>query len=356
MGITLGTASSPSQITKNFDALISTSLENYREGLIDNISASNAFLSELRKSDAWQGEDGGLIIAQDLMYGFAPFSAYDGFDELSDDTTDGITQAQFEWRQGGVPITYSMKEIKQNKHRIVNLAESKIKQAEMGWVEAFNKALLQGSLSQAGGTTLHAPYVESSNGANFIDPLPLLVKYDPTTSTVIGNINQSTHSWWRNQTTTSAATTYDGLLLEFDEMYDLCSRGPGGEPNLIIMDERSKRLLNFAYYQRYRENLKRDGNYPFDNLMFRNARIVWDQYVPDVETGVAATTTYGSAFFLNTKYFKVIYEEDTLFTRTDFQKPPKGDSRLAHILFMGQTIVTNRRKQGVIGKIATSLT
>lgn len=356
MAITLGGAGSPSQITKNFDALISTSLENYREGMIDQISASNAFLNELRQSDAWESQDGGLVIVQDLMYGLSEFDAYEGYDELSDDITEGITQAQFEWRQGAVPITYSMQQIKKNKHRIVNFAQSKIMQAEMGWQEAFNKALLQGSLSQAGGTNLYDPYVSPKNGANFIDPLPLLVKYDPTSSTSIGNINQSTYSWWRNQTITSSATTYDGLLLEFDEMYDLCSRGPGGEPNLIIMDERTKRLLNFAYYQRYRESMKRDGNYPFDNLMFRNARIVWDQYVPDVASNVVSTATYGSAFFLNTKFFKVCYEEETLFSRTDFQKPPKGDSRLAHILFMGQTIVTNRRKQGVIGAIATSLT
>lgn len=356
MAITLGQAGSPSQLTKNFDALISTSLENYREGMQDAISTSNAFFYELRNSDAWESQDGGTLIVQDLMYGLSPFDSYEGYDELSDDVTDGITQAHFQWRQGAVPISYSMLELKKNKHRLVDLVNAKIKQAEMGFIESFSKALLQGALSQAGGANLHDPYVSSLNGSNFIDPLPLMVKYDPTSSTLIGNINQSTSTWWANQTVTSSATTYDGFLLEVDELYDLCSRGPGGEPNLIIADERTKRLLNFAYYQRYRESLKRDGDYPFDNLRFRNARIVWDQYVPDVANNVVSTASAGTLWMLNTKFFKVIYEEETNFTRTDFQKPPKGDSRLAHILFMGQTAVLNRRKQGVMGSIATSLT
>lgn len=355
MAITLGTAGQPSQVTKNFDALISTSLENYNKTLFDAISTSNAFFYELKKAGAWVGEGGSLLIVRDLMYELGSFDAYDGYDELRDDPMDGITQAHFQWRQGAVPITYSEKERKMNKHRILNLIEAKLTQAEMGFTEGFNQALLQGAISQ-GGAALTTPFTSPYNGASFIDPLPLLIHNSPSSSVTIGNIDQNAYSWWRNQHVESAASTYDALLLEFDELYDLCSRGPGGEPNLILMDEGSKRLLNFAYYQRYRETLKRDGNYPFDNLLFRKARIIWDQYVPDVYTGVASTATYGTAYFMNTKFFNVTYESETNFTRTEFQRPPKGDSRLAYILWMGQVTMNNRRKQGVLDKIARTLT
>lgn len=355
MASSIGNAASPASLTKYFDALVSTSLEAYRPGMIDAISSSNAFYYEIKKAGMWKTEPGSLLITKDLMYELGVFDSYEGYDELSDVPADGITQVNYEWRQGAVPITYSMKELKMNKHRLENLVEAKIKQAELGAIEFFNKAFLLGSIAGSG-ASLTTAYTSTINGSQFVNPLPLLVAFDPTSSTTIGNLNQSTYSWWRNHTDTSAATTYDGLLLEFDEMYDLCTRGPGGEPNLILCDETTKRLLNFAYYQRYRENLKRDGNYPFDNLRFRNARVVWDQFVPDVYTGVEATTTYGTAWFLNTKFFDVTVEEDTNFSRTEFQKPPKGDSRLAHILWMGNTTMFNRRKQGVIGKIARTLT
>ena len=354
MATSVGNASSPASLVKYFDALVSTTLESYRPGIVDAISTSNAFYYELKKRGAWKSQNGGLLITKSLMYELGVFDSYDGYDELSDTPSDGITQVNFEWRQGAVPISYSMKELKQNKHRLEDLVEAKINQAEMGAVESFNKMFLLGSLAGSG-SSLITPYVSTVNGSSFVNPLPLLIAYDPTASVAIGNLNQNTYSWWRNYTAASAATTYDGLLLEFDTMYDNVTRGSGGEPDLIFMDETSKRLLNFAYYQRFRENMKRDGNYPFDNLMFRKAKIVWDQYIPDVYTGVAATTTYGSAFFLNTKFFDVTYESDTNFVKTDFAKPPKGDSRLAHILWMGQTTVFNRRKQGVIGKIARTL-
>lgn len=356
MAITFGPSGKPSQITINFNAQFATSLANYRSTLQDTISESNAFFHELKKRGYWQSRDGGAFIAEDLMYELGAFDSYSSHDEMSDTPTDGITQVQFEWVQGAVPITYSEKERKMNKHRLVDLVQSKIKQAAMGWVEAFNKALLQGSLSQPGGTSLLTPYVSPLNGSNFIDPLPRLIAYDPTTSMSVGNLNQQTFTWWRNRTKTSAATTKAGLLDEFDNMYNTCSRGPGGAPRLILCDQTTFELLNSAYYAKYQTQQSSDGNYPFDNIKFRNATVVWDQYVPDVANNTTSTATKGTAFFINPEFFKVCYESETNFAMTKFQKPPKGDNRLAHNLWMGQTTVNNRRKHGVIGNIARTLT
>jgi hypothetical protein len=52
----------------------------------------------------------------------------------------------------------------------------------------------------------------------------------------------------------------------------------------------------------------------------------------------------------------MIYESETDFILTEFQKPVNGDSRIAHILWMGTVALSNRSKQGVMGNIATSLT
>lgn len=353
MPFTIGVAGG-SQVTSNFDALISTSLAKYRKKMQDAISSANAFYYELKKQGAWEAEPGSLYIAEDLMYELGQFDAYEGYDELGDTPTDGITQVQFQWRQGSVPVIYSEMERKKNKTRIINLVQAKIKQCEMGWIEGFNKALLQGSVSQ-GGVSLTTPFTSSANGALFIDPLPRLVSLNTTGSLEIGNLNQQTHTWWRNQTKESTMTTAASMLAEWDTMYNNCSKGPGGSPNLILCDQTTFELLNQAYYAKFQTQLSSMGNYPFDNIKFRNAKVVWDEYVPDIFSVTAGTGTFGTAWFLNTKFFRIVYEEETLFEMTPFAKPPKGDSRLAHSLFMGQTTMSNRRKQGVIGKIPRTL-
>lgn len=354
MGITLG-GTAPSQVTNNFEALIATSLANYSKKLVDNITSSNAFLYELKQRGLIETIEGSLYIAEDLMYELGTFDAYDGYDELNDTPIDGITQVQFQWRQGAIPITYSEKERKQNKTRIVALVKSKIMQAEMGFKEGFNKALLQGSISN-GGTDLRTPFTSAANGALFIDPLPRMISYATTDSLEVGNINQSSYSWWRNKTKESAATSYTTFLAEFDNMYNNCTKGGGGEPNLIIVDQTTYELLNAAYYYKYRTMSGSSANYPFENIKFRKATVVWDEYVPDVYTGVASTATYGTAWFINSEFLRLKVESETNFAMTEWAKPPKGDSRLAHILFMGQTTMNNRRKHGVIGKIARTLT
>lgn len=354
MSTTFG-ASGPSQVITNLDALFATSMANYAATMEDQISESNALFYELKKSGMWETEDGGTYFGVDLMYELGSFDAYDAYDELPDNPMDGITQAIYEWRQGAAAISYSEKERKQNKKRLQNLVKTKIKQAEMGFIEGFNKAMLQGSVSQ-GGSSLITPYTSTANGALFIDPLPKIIDFDPTVSRVVGNINQNTYSWWRNRTKTATATTYGAFLMELENLYNTCSRGPGGTPTLMLCDQTTYELLNAAYYQQFRTQLQSDANYPFENVRFKKMHVVYDQYVPDVYTGVASTATYGSAYMINPKFMGMKVEAETNFSMTPFAKPPKGDSRLAHILFMGQLTTSNRRKLGVYGKIPRTLT
>ena len=97
-----------------------------------------------------------------------------------------------------------------------------------------------------------------------------------------------------------------------------------------------------------------------------------DDKVPDVYTGAPGTIsggvvdpttmTYGTAFFVNSKFFKVRYHPDRDFEplRDEngkwFVKPINGDFRIGHLGWMGNVTVNNRRKQGVLAKIARSLT
>jgi hypothetical protein len=231
-------------------------------------------------------------------------------------------------------------------------------QLEIAMKEAFPKAFLRGQyFNQSSGSVL-LPATSPVNGAYGFDPLPLLVHYTPSTSVTIGEINQNTYTWWRNPFKVSAATTTGGFLDEILHLYNECSKGPMGPPNLGLCDQTTWELIHKSYRAYFQNTAREDGNMPFPNLKFFNCTIVWDEFVPNVfaDTIDTTTTTGGTLYLLNTKTFKVKYDAQTNFIETDWQKPVNQDARFKHILFMGNVTVNNRRKNGVIGKIARTLT
>lgn len=372
MSVTFGATGVPSQVTVNLDSLFGLSLAAYRKELIDNIGATNAFFHEVITDELYEGQDGGTYIQIPVMYALAPADSYDGYDELSTVPTDGVTDLIYQWRQVASPVAYSMKEVKQNKQRLVNLVKARIKQAEMGLQEMFGQMLMWGSVNQSGGS-LTTPYTSVNNGSLGIEPLPELIMYTPTSSVSIGNVNQLTSTWWRNKTLTSAAGGYDAFLLEVDQIFNRASLGTGGKVKLVLFDETTYELFVHAVYQKYRYTERHtDEAYPFENIMYKGAHIVMDDKVPDVKNGIAptltagagdpSTLTNGSGFFINPEFFKMIYEEESDFKMLEdengktFQKPVNGDSRVANVAWMGNLTTDNRRKQGVIGAVARTLT
>jgi len=91
---TIGTAGAPSQNTINYDALLTTTLFNYRKQLFDNIFKDSAFLAALRRGDGVMMMDGGERIAVPLMFeGNATVKSYSGYDVLDTTPQDGMTTA-----------------------------------------------------------------------------------------------------------------------------------------------------------------------------------------------------------------------------------------------------------------------
>ena len=374
--ITFGNTSNPSLVSSYMDSTFGLSIANYRKELTDNIGATNSFLMQLLRDDAYESADGGSWIQEPLMYALAPSDSYDGYDELSTLPTDGVTDAIYQWRQTASPIVYNMREVILNQHRIVDIVKTKIKQAEMGIQEGFAQSLSWGAAA-GGGSTLVTPRTSVANGSNNIEPLAEFVRYDPTSATnpTSGNIDQSlaANNWWRNRTKTSAATDYVTFILELENLYNQTALGSGGPPNLILMDQVTYELFIMAFFFRYRimpGDVPTD--FPFEAKKFKNAIVVMDDKVADFYSDLAPTSqnvggvssglTYGTAIFLNTKFFKLRYHPDRdwdLLTDENgkaFKKPINGDSRVGHVAWMGNLTCNNRRKQGCLVKIARTLT
>lgn len=357
---TYGSAGAPSQNTINYDAILSTSLFNYQRTLTDNISKSNAFFYRIQENGMYESLDGGISIQIPLMYALGNADWYDGYDTLNVDPMDGITSAFFDWRQGAVPITISRKEERQNSStdRIIDLMKSKIMQAELGFKELFSRAILQGSYA-SGGTSLFTNASSPSNGALGPEPLGLLISPTPTSNVTIGNVNQSTQSWWQNKFKQSALTSANkasDFLFEFDSIFNDCAKGPGGPPDFGLCDQVTYQLFNMAYYQVYRRMADTNNDFPFENIKFRNMTLTWDEFIPDVMNNTLTPTSgAGTCWLINTKFCSVKYDKETNFVATPFQKPVNQDAKSAHILWMGNVCISNRRKLGVYFNIPRSL-
>lgn len=345
----------PSSLTLNFDSVLSSTLFNWSKTLEDQISTANALLFTLMKKNA-SGyvtlSDIGERAAFPLMYELGVADSYSGYDVLDVTPMDGITSAFYNWRQAAVPITISGLEQKKNagEERIIALLDAKTKQALIGLQTFFNQRLLYG----AGGSAITTAYTSAANGSQFIDPLPLQVAYDPTANTSIGNINQNTYTWWRNQFLNMNATTYAGFLKQLRTLRNNCSKGPGGTPDLFVATQGAEELYEASLAAAHRNPSYQVADIPFDNVAFYGKPMVWDEFVPDVFSGTV-TQTKGSIFMLNTQFWQVKVHADTNFASTPFITPENQDAKTAHILWLGAVGVSNRRKQGVGGNIDTTI-
>lgn len=344
----------PSSVTDNFDALFTTSLRNARKTLEDEISTSNALLFKIMKMrKTYESESSpGFQIQIPLMYELAQADSYDGYDTLDTTPMDGISSALYDWRQMAVPVVISEKERKQNKgeNRLISLVTAKIDQAKLGIKDLFGRALLTGN-GRNSAAAITTPYTSANNGSLFIDPLFKLIRFDPTASEVIGNINQNTYTWWRNQFKNSAATTFAGWRKELRKLYNDCGKGPGGFPDLHVTDQTTFELWEAALESFHQNPSYAKADIPFETIQFRGNPVTWDEFMPDVSTPNYLTVLEGTWAMINTRYWGIKYDSETNFDSEPFQKPVNQDARVSHILWMGAACVSNRRKQGVMGDI-----
>lgn len=365
---TIGDSGAPSSNTIYYDALLTTTLMAYRKTLVDNIFKDSAFLAYLRLTEAVKKQNGGERIALPLMYGSnKTVKTVGGYETLDTTPQEGFTTAFFQWAEIAGTISISRKEERQNsgEGRLINLLGSKIRQAEMSMREKLNGDLICGKVSS--GT-----FIPETSTAGNLGLLPLgyflrkLKATDPTVGGNVGDIAGATYSWWRHKvgdfggnSTTNADvntsfTTWAGLKSGLRRMYNFCSRGSGGSPDLVVMDQVSFEEYETALDSQLRYTNTKMADMGFDTIKLRGATCIWDESVPDIYTGTAAITT-GTAFYLNTEFYNLVIDSETDIITTPFVEPENQTAKTAKILFMGNAACSNLRKLGVAIAISQSI-
>ena len=367
---TYGTpGASKTQYTVNWNQLLTSTLFNYNKKLHDNISKRNVIMKMLKNKGAYTSVEGGIAIEENLMYALGAIQYFQGYDVLRRENIDGVTKAVYDWTQAAANIQISDDEKFKNKGKakVLDLLQTKIKQAEMGLKEDWLRDMLQGKEGTLAGGGIINNAIDPISGASGLDPLAKLVAYDPTASLVVGGINQATavnskgQFWWRNKTMDAGGTALSPelFLQKFTAMYMACSNNSEGSPDLILVDDVTYLLLETAMRHTHRD-IDSYKEYPdFENFRFKNAMVTWDDRIPNalgnnLDTTVA--TGKGTAYFLNTDYMKIRYEVDSDFVNTPFMRPVDQLADVSYIVWRGAITLTNRRVHGVMGNIPRSLT
>ena len=317
----------------NFDSLLSTTLDNYRKTIEDNIFNATPLLYWLKQKNRKTVLNGGAKIIIPLMYEKnSTVKSYSGYDPLDVTPQEGISAAEYEWKQIAGSITVSRSEERKNsgESQVINLLDSKIRQAELSLEDTLSTMLFSDG---------------TGNGGKDLMGLAALLKDTPTTGSV-GGISRATNTWWRNQYTTGTKTTtaYDNLLAAMRTVYNRSSKG-SDHPDLILSDRDTFEGYESLLVTNERFQDQKTGDAGFENLKFKGATVLWDPACP-------GSTSDGRMYFLNSKYLSWVVDEQTDFTITPFVRPKDQDAKTAQILFMGNFVASNLQRQGVITAIS----
>jgi hypothetical protein len=315
----------------NYDALLSTTMANYRDTFSDNISKSFALMYWLTSGGRKRSEDGGEAIIVQLMYGKnTTVKSYDGYEVLDTTPQEGMTAARFPWKQVAGSVSISRKEERQNsgESRIINLLESKVKQAEISVRDKLNEMWFSDG---------------TGNDSKDMFGLALLVENGAAWGSVAGiDRSDALNAWWRNQYSatavqfTAAYSTAVGLMRT---MYNNCSRG-NEHPDLIITAQTPYEGYESGLLTLERFEDKDIADVGFQNLKFKGCVMVYDEQC-----------TANHMYFLNSDYLEYVVDSQTDMITTPFVRPENQDAKVSQILIMGNLVSSNCARQGVLTNV-----
>lgn len=314
-----------------FTELVTTTFRNHQKDIKDAVSNNNALYRRIREKGSPRLEDGGLSIVESLDYAQnGTYQRYSGYDVLNIAASDVISAAEYQWRQIALNVTASGMELRINNggSKIKSLAQARIKNAMRTFKNNFSSDMYSdGTLT------------------NQINGLQALVA-DTGTGTV-GGIDSSTWTFWRNKVQSAAAPLSGGgaVTLSATTIEDLM-RGlymelvvGDDQPDLIVASNNYFDMFEASQVsiKRYTDETKATAG--FLALKYKKADVIFDG-----GSGIPASRMY----FLNTDYLNLVEHRDANLTVMDELKPVNQDAAVIPVLWMGNMVCSNRKRQGVM--------
>jgi len=321
------------QANPSFDALVTTTLLNYRPKMIENLMTHEALFWLLKSKGMVNEEGGSRGIVQPIMHGENDtVRSYSGWDLLDISPQTGISAAEFDWKFLATAITISGEEEFRNqgsKTQIINLLKTKIRQAELSLELSLNEMLFGDG---------------SGNSSKDIQGLAAIVEEGTAWSTY-GGIDRDTYDFWRNQWATggdfdaSSGTSIVGLA-KMRTMFNNTSVGKV-TPDLIITTQSiTEEYEAYVEGDKYRVTSNKMADAGFRNIEFKGIPMVFDNDCPT-----------GYMYFLNSDFMRFVVGKGRNFKSTPFVRPQNQDAKSSLILLAANLVTSKSDVHGVITAI-----
>ena len=303
--------------TTNVDSLLATTLSAIRKTLQDAIFQKIPLFMWL-DSKQRLSQAGGASIITPLMFGKnTTAGAYSGYGTLDTTPQEGITAAQWRWKQYFTSISISGSEEMQNagENGLIRLLEAKVKQAEL-------------SLRDRLGIDAWAATQVSSR----LEALPVVV----ATANSVADISQTANSWWQAQVTASGSFAAQGLS-DMRLLFNNIAKQSlsGGAPDYLCGTQSVYEFYEGSLQPQQRFSDSKMASAGFQNVNYKGATFTWDPNVPS-----------GNLFMLSSDALSLVVHSQRNFVTTPFVKPSNQDARVAQILWMGNVVCDNIRRLG----------
>jgi len=329
----------PNTVTEALDNLYTTTWQLMRETVIDQVFDSTPFWFWLRRNGGLESQTGHRFITYPLSYAKSDrvsFIGKGGTVSLSEH--EFLTDAVDEWRYLTDSIVRFLVDDQKNsgRARIVSLANQKLEVSRNSLIDKIEEVLFDDQALSA-----------SQQAISFND-LVTLVADDPTADTTVHGINQSTYTWWRNQSTNMTGSSFavNGVNNMRTMLNDTSQNKGTDRPNIIVAGQTPYEYYEDSVTEQKRIVNRTLGDAGFENIEFKGIPMIWSP-----QCGSDGTERM---YFLNTRYIKFIYDPAHFFRMTDWKPiPAQVDDRAAQIIVVGNLMTSRRRVHGVIYNIDT---
>jgi hypothetical protein len=314
--------------SRDWNSLLTTTLANYRNKMMDQIFDVYPFLSwingklgiAMRGSTVKRLLSGGESIVEQLLYEQnGAVDSYSGAEALDTSLQDGHTIARYTWKQysGPIGITGLEKRSNMGEAQLINLLDAKTKQTTMSLRDRMSVD------AYADGT---------GNSSKNLTGLAALV----STTATVGGLSPTTYTWWQASVDSSGGSFAANGINKMRTKFNDVSFG-NDKPDAIFTDQTTFERYEAQLQPLERFNDRKVGDAGFENLKFKQVPILFDR-----------DCTSGYMYFLNSNYLSFCVHNQCDMTTGPFVTPENQDVSTAMVLWQGNLTTNNRRKLGVI--------
>ena len=276
----------------NFTAILSTTLNANRSDFVDNIFRERVlswFLVESKKENL-KLEDGGNKIVEQLMYAQGQASSNSEWDQIAIAPQTGFSAAEYDWKQIYATVAFSRLEQLKNsgEAQIINLVESKVKQARLTLQDLVNTMLWGDGTGNSG---KHWAGIKT---------------YITVANSSVGGIDGATQAYWRNVVVDAGTLGPITLALLFSAINQSSNGNDKVDGLFTDLNQYGKVEALFQPQVQYMD--VKAANAGFENLTVKGVPLFFDN---------AQSTTAGQVYGLNSKYLHVTGMKDDWFVAGD---------------------------------------